>query len=571
MKRSLIVILTLALCCDMAFCQTELSWPSGWLHYPFSGVGAGVSRDSLPPHVRCLCRGTHTLILGTTYPWFGHKEETEITLRIKYKTDEWIETAYVVLAGMDEREDMAHSDTIRLPLSDDWRELTFRRTLRPAAFFLPTIETRAKPNRPLWTGILSLADVQLSENGRELPRDVPSYEAPFIESEAVMRLDRMYSQPIMDTRILAIGESAHGTETFENMAFNIMKESIMHHGCNLVMLELPLYDMLYVNRYVKNDGRFALSHIRDRLEYKQVSDSLLSFVNWVREYNSRHDNRVSFLGCDVAYNMMNYLSLFEFLFCLNDKRHEAADSLCVRVRGPKYKPEEIYSMLDSACMIPDFMTDEEAAMVRCCVMNLSASNDTIDRDLRLNHTTQLILDLYGDTVKATLWAHVGHVAYSNTCRSTGGTFFLKGVYPMGRHLKERYQDDYKCMALIGLEGEVKFFDRPEPRIMAMQPPKKSSLEWQLSYHSVVPIYMQTNCLSPDAAYLMRHVGANYSPNQFAYVFPHSAFDGVVWVQTVKPLGKTPNVPRDPDGYILNKWIESYKKLPPFKGWKLRGE
>ena len=578
------MILTLALCCDMAFCQSGLHWLLQWRDFPCSVTQVCPNTRSVPAHVQLCSLGTRTGLLGTTIPWFGHKEDAEITIRIKYRADEWLDRAYVVLSSMDEKEDVTGTDTIALPLNDSWRELSFSRTISPTAYLVVTIEFNAKAGvvpkidlnasvyTPIQKGVLSLAEVRLLEGGRELLCDLPSHKVNAIDANDMMPLNDMRRQPIMDTRILAVGSSVHGSETFRNTAMELMRERIERHNCKLVLFEASLYDMLYINRYVKNDERFDLSNIKNRLDLLAMPDSMRSFIDWVRKYNVTHDNSVSLLGFDVSFNYMNDLNLFDFLYQLNDGRHEILDTLCVRVRKPGCECAEMCGALDSVRLIPGVITDEEAALVRHCIYNLSASNDTVSRDVRLAKTAEVILGLFADSAAATIYAHNNFVLCSNTCHRTVGHMITTGWTPMGKYLKNRYHDDYKCLSLICFEGMVKLRAKGKANLRKLEYAPVGSLEYQISLHAETPVYLPTCRLSGKGAYKTRNVGMGYTSEQFAYHFPDAIADGIVWMKGIEETDKPLNMPTENvSNYKVIKLIESYKKLPPFKGWKPREE
>lgn len=96
------------------------------------------------------------------------------------------------------------------------------------------------------------------------------------------------SLPFSGKRILAIGESVHGTGTMNDMGVEIIKNRIEHGKCRLVLLEIPLTLSLHINRYLEGDERFkpdSIASYFDKVLFS--SSSFVSLMRWVKEYN-RH-------------------------------------------------------------------------------------------------------------------------------------------------------------------------------------------------------------------------------------------------------------------------------------------
>lgn len=46
--------------------------------------------------------------------------------------------------------------------------------------------------------------------------------------------------PFLNKKILGLGETAHGTETMNDIGIEISKERILKHQCRFILLEIPL-------------------------------------------------------------------------------------------------------------------------------------------------------------------------------------------------------------------------------------------------------------------------------------------------------------------------------------------
>ena len=115
-----------------------------------------------------------------------------------------------------------------------------------------------------------------------------------------------------------------------DIGIEISKERILKHQCRFILLEIPLEFSLYINRYVQNDKNFKFEYISERFEPYLFSDSILSFIRWIKEYNSAHNQKISILGFDLNTTpLLSRTDLFNFFYNLKSGGHvEEIDTIC---------------------------------------------------------------------------------------------------------------------------------------------------------------------------------------------------------------------------------------------------
>ena len=204
--------------------------------------------------------------IGTLVPVYQlDKHGAEVTASIRYKTLN-CERAYITLNSIGAGEQILKSDTIELPLTEEWKEVSKKIKIKDAYLLNVFIEAIGSE---LAFNNIRVSAFKLEANGAQLKNET----APKSDNTTLKKSDAITLNgvdfgkiPCMQSRIMAIGETVHGSKTLGRMAFDIIKERIIKQGCNLVLHEYPLEYSFYINRYVKNDPRFKLQDIERYME-----------------------------------------------------------------------------------------------------------------------------------------------------------------------------------------------------------------------------------------------------------------------------------------------------------------
>ena len=154
-----------------------------------------------------------------------------------------------------------------------------------------------------------------------------------------------------EAKILAIGETIHGTETMNDIAIDIIKNRIIHNNCRLILLEIPFENSFYINRYIEKDSNFKIDSISTYFDRSLFSSSFLSLIEWIKRHNSHSDKKVFFWGIDVNYiQLQSKLDLFKFFYTLNiteqNKNLKRIYKLLIYT-GPSL--DEIIAIFDAKC------------------------------------------------------------------------------------------------------------------------------------------------------------------------------------------------------------------------------
>lgn len=509
-------------------------------------------------------KGVWNMLLPT-YQLRG--ETNDITVRVKYKSKD-VQHFYVTLNSLTNGARVASRDTIMLPASPNWAEVTSQLHLKHADLLSVTLEATGKKDT---LGTIQLADFGLYADGKKLSDDVPDAAvAPLFQRSDLLNwtFGNYENLPCMNSTILAVGETVHGTKTMNAVAMDIMKERILKHQCRLVMLELPMESIFYINRYVKNDPRFKFSYISNYIDKFLFDEPTKAFIEWLKQYNATHDNSVSLLGIDANLEwMQSEINLFNFFYTLNDgKKSPEMEKICKAVlqdMGP-FSKKNVAALLDSSEVVKSCLQKDELMLVRKGIrlMQWFAKHRIRfgQRDTLMAQFAQFAIDsVFPKETVVTMYAHTGHLNYSQAI----GLAHLN-YYSAGHYLKEKYGENYRCIDLATYQGATIVSDKDGSYAggkLATVPQR--SIEYQLGQLGVDSVYLPMSKLQSSEALQMRMAGNGSIKVQFIYCYPQTRVDGVLFVRNVEPVIKSERIIKESqEGArpMLNAYKEALDKM-----------
>ena len=501
-------------------------------------------------------------VWGTLLPTYQLRGETnDITVRVKYKSKD-VQHFYVTLNSLTNGARVARRDTIMLPASPNWAEATSQLHLKHADLLSVTLEATGKKDT---LGTIQLADFGVYADGKKLSNEVPDAEvAPLFQRSDLLNwtFGNYGNIPCMDSQILGIAETIHGTKTMNAVAMDMMKERILKHQCKLVMLELPMESIFYINRYVKNDPRFKFSHISNYIDNSLLGEPTKAFIEWLKQYNATHDNSVSLLGFDTnAEWLRGQVDLFDFFYTLNDgKKSPEMINFCKAVLQDMrpFSKRDIAALLDSSEVVKSCLQKDELLLVRKSIrlMQWFAKRPVRYslRDRLMAQFTQFAIDsVFPKETAVTMYAHTGHLNYSQATLPVHLNYFSAGHY-----LKEKYGENYRCIDIATYQGATivsgKYGAYAGGKLAAVP---QRSLEYQLGQLGVDSVYLPMSKLQSSEALQMRMAGNGSIKVQFIYCYPQTRVDGVLFVRNVEPVIKSERV--------IKGWQEGAR--PMFNAYK----
>ena len=555
-KKKLFFLLFSLIFATQAQCTNNLQkkWEHWEQHpiYSYFHIVAN-STESMPDFITIRTRGCLKGILGKSYPTF-HLDKDFLTIegRIKYKT-QLCKSLMLTFYAIGEKANVMSADTIVLSLEKDWTEKTF--TIPIKRGFSVEVSIEAEGSRKDLCGEISITDFDISSSGYSLDSLTKVTHHQSVSLSSAKTFEHLLSSSIMDKKILALGETVHGTQTLNDIGFELMKERILHHKCKLIVMEMPLSVALYINRYVKNDPRYSYENIKKYVE-PFCTTGIVLFLHWLKEYNANHNNEITMLGVDgEAYSVLGKMNLYNYLDCANSGG--LFDSLCY----------DLMCHIDSAhvdtCVTKKLLSDKETKLLELCINNMreyqTSRQSFVHRDEKMAEMMRILDSMYlYSNITATFYGHFMHVNYVMTSSAS----YIHNSPSMGCLLKKKYGADYACIALSANSGDAWYSTMNNEReVHQIQNAPYGSMENAISHkEDDAIIYLPMEELSYHDVFLIRSANAIYGPNEFSYWPSKACMDGIVvvnkashWEGTYEPFVKRNSV-------LYNYWYKTFEKL-----------
>lgn len=538
--------------------EESKKWVQHTMH-PFLSVNTDKQDSTV---IILSTRGKQKGVLGRSFENFI-EDSVPVNIHIKYQNRNCL-SSQLVAYFFNRNAELMNSDTLLLPQTVEWTEIRGEIKTRNCDFFTLTLEAQGISDKA--PGFLSIMGLSLSAKGKALPT-TKEREVCSIKSSYIHPWEELLYSPLMNKKILALGETVHGTETLDGLAFSLMKERVLHHNSKLLLLELPIEYTMALNRYVKNDKNFDQSYtdIEHRLKGTLFSDSILQFVNWLKEYNATHNNEVSLYGVDFnPIHLDSKVDLCNFLYTLNKECVSTVDSLCNVLLNNDSKANEILYLLDANESLKQRLTEIEYNLLRHCLSNWDIRSTIMRFGMRDNVmavTTQKVVAPF-DSLNSTttMFLHFGHTAYHGIELSDNAFVKFSDNQSMGHQLKKIFADDYACLALTCSQGKATLGEQNTFKTRTLKDVPKSSIEYQMSKKAKSISFLSIKNLPTSCTYHIRHIGNKYSENQFFRLAPQAWMDGIVLVEEVEACKKENEFAQSPVNGSIKRLEKLYKNL-----------
>jgi erythromycin esterase len=262
---------------------------------------------------------------------------------------------------------------------------------------------------------------------------------------------------IGNARIVAMGESTHGTREFFQMKHRMLEYLVEEKGFTVFGIEANWPESLAVNEYVLNGSGDAQQALDGLYFWTSNTQEMLEMIRWIRKYNGdpRHTKKVKFYGFDMqvahlaARNVESYLDKVDPQEAKVAAMVFAPVSDAARERESAGKSRVFWGQLeDRLQMLVERMENRKKDYVQASSLeawilarhNLETVKQAAEmyavdklgnvtpRDVAMAENVKWILEQEGPGAKIMLWAHNGHVSTAElgSSESMGGA--LRDTY-----------------------------------------------------------------------------------------------------------------------------------------------
>ncbi|GHV41010.1 hypothetical protein FACS1894179_08460 [Bacteroidia bacterium] len=293
-------------------------------------------------------------------------------------------------------------------------------------------------------------------------KDINSFPEQETKANYILKTDSIFLYPetrvdlFKDKKIIAFGESAHGCTGIEELILKSIKELIIKEECRLILLEMPIDKCLLWNAFV--EGRCSsefIDIIKDDMQASLLSTEVfVDFLLWLREYNTKNNQKVNFIGIDCINDMTGALffttySLFYYFYSLyNDNTKSKLRPVLKNLFERNFT--DVYEEIISKKTYWEVLLGKKNYDLLVYTLGIAKDSlkENIDialsilkrenRDYTLFINVRKILDIYQlkSNEKAVIFAHFNH---TNKLNNTSIRPLNKSL---GYYLSSEYKNNY---------------------------------------------------------------------------------------------------------------------------------
>jgi len=281
--------------------------------------------------------------------------------------------------------------------------------------------------------------------------------------DSIYSIDANLKQLITDIsskKIIALGESTHGTKEFTILRAEIVKSLVSQYGFNAFLLEADFMPCKAINEFIltgKGDPETLLLNVR---LWPWIHQDFLDLIIWMKDYNQLHPSgKVQFFGMDSQYSKI--YATKEIIF---QQYPEKAQDFFDIVEGKEkrnIKIKMLRQLLNQSLLSSTF--DLEWYYFIHCQINKLAQlppKDYNARDENMARMAEIIQLKQGINTKMMIWTHNEHINKKGSS--------LQDRTGMGHHLSVNHPEDFVAIGMDFKEGsfmainyEEKSMHKPE--------------------------------------------------------------------------------------------------------------
>lgn len=457
-----------------------------------------------------------------------------------------IRQAFLVLSGLNKKEEILYSDTLFIHNGADWHTFTKNISIKNVAIMNCSLEVcgiDGMKEQKLW-----LDKIEMLIDGKNI-KDIPLTIYPqdsLIQLKNVQALSlsvpHAYEKlPILKSkRILAFGESIHGSKTINKAVIQLIKYRIEHTHCKLVLIELPIEMTLFADRYIQGDERFHLEAVRRYLFGKKnllYSEELIDLCKWIKEYNKKTNSKVHLLGYDVslsesesARNIFNYLSTIN-----QTVKHSGIDYICQQLQENNLSLKRALYNLELNEDLIKVLGIKELGILKYCMESFCKIPSpqlilSMRNHLMWDNADYLINAYSSPSSTVSIYTHIAHANYISD-------IFVNRLQPsMGALAKKVLKEDYCCIGICVGKGTFQVrgnITSDTLSVKTLSTPPQNSLESILEMQHLNYFYIPSTSFSYPI--FMRNIGNLYNNALFEILTPKYRMDGIIYIDNVESI------------------------------------
>lgn len=364
-----------------------------------------------------------------------------------------------------------------------------------------------------------------------------------------------FAEVIGDARIVALGESTHGTSDFFRLKHEVFKYLVEHHGFRVFALEDHMLACERVNRYILGQVDLSTEKAMSQLFAVWFTEEVAHLIDWMKQWNeAKPDDPVYFTGFDIQNYQLPLAAAREYLAqnhpaLLDDLEgyeafakniHSSSDSLKENwLDKISQLREEL--MRSSPQSGNDVEGLQHVRLLQQYTENVLKGHWSFFRDEAMANNLEWLAKRKYPGERIFVWAHDVHVSKSN--HPTEHYNLSQGI-AMGHFLDEKFGSAYKAYGISTYSGSflaLKSYTNHERIHAPLYPAPVGSMEHALHQISQqrkqAPLFLDFS-LAPDWVKrplpfrFANHVSIDYG--FFTRISLPYQFDGIFFMDDTGP-------------------------------------
>lgn len=351
-----------------------------------------------------------------------------------------------------------------------------------------------------------------------------------------------------EIKILALGESTHGSHEIVNLKSELLK-SLVLNGYKNIILESNFSTTVLLDKYIKNETDEELKTIMKNIGFFPYFDSnFIDLIKWLKKYNSQKNKNeiVSIYGMDIQFEIGQAIKLREKLF-------DSIESIILikieEILRNKCSSNEKIHLLKKISLKNLNVINPANCIDSLIFLNVLESHIRLlhpkgkqykQREEMMYNNIERIINLFIPvSEKVIIWSHNGHLArHSNVRKITG------------EYLFEKYRNKYYSIGIDINKGKIKAINKDSiiNKIFLSSFEldtniKTISKEFELINKGILYLYNLNSEQFLKSKNNMREIGGTYSKNSaqmnpyFYYINSriYKRFDALFLINSSTPL------------------------------------
>jgi erythromycin esterase-like protein len=489
------------------------------------------------------------------------KDAEEIEISIRYKSQN-LEKAWLMICRADKNGKALDGYLEEMPDTEKWSTVKVNISGNHPAHLFVHVLTKSDnlrdqvmvkntgrsfdslwmhfPIQKLWINKIEIKTAHF-DMADFLPEMMPQ---PVIKEKSLVPLDlndeNTFSQieELKNKKIVGIGESAHVTNEFPEIAYSLIKYRILHDNCKLVLLELPFSLGLKLNLFINKETSFGIKEIEDIFKPSSISsNATIDFLLWLKNYNKEAERKVHLVCIGIEQSKLNkeflsflneYIQVDSLLFTpvYQDVVNRKNDEAWNKFLNNRERFEKILGKGETGLLMHGLKHPSPVLKAGVAKKFMLSERDSLMYD----NVQIAVNNLLQNDETAVIYAHLAHATKSEV-------WMPRFISPVGKYLSDTYHDKYLSIALITYAEQMDSI--PDSKgtdfrtfwntTMAFSPAPQYSVEAACEKTKVPLFYTSTSALPPTV--LLRYSGLDVFKGKFDY-YPVKGVDAFIFISRV---------------------------------------